>query len=418
MGGKNPDGLLNLDELHRTGVTFSNAFVTMSLCSPSRATMLTGMYAHRHQVIDNENNDPDWQKHPNFGMLLQQNGYATAFVGKLHGAPLSGPQGVRPGFDYWLGFKGQGQYFDPLLNENGQEQVAKGYITDILTDRALGWLREGRDKRKPFSLCLWHKAIHENFSPAPRHAELYQGEKLAPPPYDTHLDTFEGKPTWQKKRATYPYSPDNPRWLKMLRTLKAVDESVGRVVEELKQQGLYENTVIIFTSDNGYFMGDHRFGDKRLAYEPSMRVPLLISWPAKIRAQAGREVEQMALNIDFAPTILEMAAVAVPQHMQGRSLLPLLGDDNVPPADWRTSFLFENFRDRQYPQAAPNYVAVRTERYKYVLNDTPDDIQEELYDLQEDPGELKNQASNPHYTNVLQRLRQELKRLRHHEPRL
>ena len=407
LDGRKKDGLVNMGALRRAGATFKNAFVTLSLCSPSRATMLTGMYAHTHGVVDNERNDPDWQKHPNFGMLLRQSGYATAFIGKLHGALLTGQKQVRPGFDYWLSFKGQGHYIDPELNENGREFVAKGYITDLLTDRALEWLKHGRDKKKPFSMCLWHKSVHQPFTPAPRHAHLYEGETLPPPPNNTHLDTFEGKPKWQKANAGSYYSPENREWLNLCRALKAVDESLGTVIEELKAQGLYENTVIIFTSDNGFFMGDHRFRDKRLAYEHSMRIPLIISWPARIKA--GIEIDKMALNTDFAPTILEMAGVAVPGHMQGRSLLPvLLGK---PPADWRTSFLFEYYQDWMYPKAGPNLVAARTRRYKYVENDTQDDVNE-LYDLQEDPGEMKNRIADPQYGEVLKEMKQELGRLK------
>ena len=407
LDGRRSDGLVNMGALRRAGAVFSNAFVTQSLCSPSRATMLTGMYAHTHGVIDNERNDPDWQKHPNIGMLLRQNGYATAFLGKLHGAILAGEKGVRPGFDYWLGFKGQGHYFNPELNENGKESVVKGYITDILTDKALAWLKSGRDKTKPFLMCLWHKAAHQEFSPAPRHEHLWEGEKLPPPPHDTHLDTFEGKPKWHKDRASSYYKPDNKEWMNMLRTLKGVDESIGSVVQELKAQGLYENTVIVYTSDNGYLMSDHRMRDKRIAYESSMRIPLIISWPSEIKA--GTQISQMALNIDLAPTLLAMAGAPVPGHMQGRSLLPLLR--GKAPADWRTSFLFEYFQDWQYPKAGPNLVVARNQRYKYVENDTPDDVNE-LYDLQKDPGEMKNRIADPQYGEVLKQMKQELARLK------
>ena len=194
LDGRKKDGLVNMGALRRAGATFKNAFVTLSLCSPSRATMLTGMYAHTHGVVDNERNDPDWQKHPNFGMLLRQSGYATAFIGKLHGALLTGQKQVRPGFDYWLSFKGQGVYTNPELNENGTDFKAEGYMTDLLTDRAVQWLR--RDRTKPFCLYLAHKAVHGPFTPADRHKDLFVEGQMPEPA--NFADTLAGKPEWQR----------------------------------------------------------------------------------------------------------------------------------------------------------------------------------------------------------------------------
>jgi N-acetylglucosamine-6-sulfatase len=405
----------NIQRLQDEGVTFSNFFCTTSLCSPSRASFLTGVYAHTHGV--NQNNDkvdPDWNIFKPYPLLLQEQGYETAFIGKTHMAHLHGEKQIRPGFDYWLSFRGQGVYFDPELNENGREFKTTGYITDILTKYAKDWLTREQLQDKPFSICVWHKAIHGPFSPAPRDINLYKGEKLPEPPYNTYTENFKGKPQWQKVRSnnkldydtkidTLPrktWDPLNKKYFSMLKTLNAVDESVGVIYKTLEDMGELDNTVIIFSSDNGYFMGEHTFHDKRLAYESSMRIPMIIRYPGAVKA--GTHIEQMCLNIDLAPTILDMAKVNIPTYIQGKSFLPLLKNEKQL---WRDSFLYEYYVDDKFPKAGPDLIAFRTEKYKLVKNFLKNDI-DELYNLENDPGEMNNLIKNADYENIKEQLRE------------
>jgi len=410
----------HMDRLARQGARFNNAFVTTSLCSPSRASFLTGCYAHRHGVTANGSRDLH-PTTPTFAELLQQAGYQTAFVGKWHMRPTSAP---RPGFDYWLGFRGQGKYNNPELNENGRQFVKRGYMTDILTDYATAWLR--RPRRKPFCLCLWHKAVHGPFTPAPRHANFAPHAGLPKPP--SFDDTFVGKPKWLRRGFRYGtkrhdwtasqekpipesipparWQPHNPGRLNYLRSLLAVDESVGRLLETLQQIGQLDNTFIVFSSDNGYFLGEHRRGDKRLMYEESIRIPLLVRYPPLIKP--GTTVEQMALNIDLAPTLLALAGLPAPAAVQGRSLLPLLRGDRI---EWRQAFLYEYFQEGWLP-GIPTMVGVRTHRYKYIhYPDLHDDI-DELYDLRNDPHELSNLAAQPAHARTLAKMKTELATLK------
>lgn len=414
----------NVQRLQDEGVTFNNFFCTTSLCSPSRASFLTGVYSHVHGV--NQNNpmvDPDWNVFKPYPLLLQQKGYETAFLGKIHMASkLYGKEQIRPGFNYWLSFRGQGDYFDPELNENGNELKTTGYNTDILTDYAVKWLTEKRSKDKPFSICLWHKAIHEPHLPAPRHDNLYQGEKLPEPPFGTAKENFKGKPQWQKVKVdkTLDYNtkidslpvkqwdPYNKKFLSILRTLKAVDESVGKLLKTLEELGKLNNTVIIFSSDNGYFMGDHTLHDKRIAYEASMRIPMIIRYPKMIKA--GTQINQMCLNIDVAPTILDWAGAEIPSYIQGKSFMPLLKNPEKK-LPWRNSFLFEYYVDDAYPKSGPDMIAVRTKKYKLVDNFLENDI-DELYDLENDPGEMKNLINKAVYKKVEEQMRKEGDRLK------
>jgi len=417
--------LPHINSLYEESVNFENFFCTASLCSPSRASFLTGTYAHIHGVTQNHNRvDPNWEAFPPYKVHLQNNGYQTAMVGKIHMAHLDGRNHIRPGFDYWLSFNGQGDYFNPELNENGREFIEQGYMTDILTDYAERWLRDIRDPNKPFSLNLWHKAVHEPYNPADRHKNLYVGDSLPLPPYDTHLETFAGKPEWQRIKAYNSnwrnYEPvdslpvkewdyQNPRFKNLLRSISGVDDSVGRILAVLEELGLLENTVIIYSSDNGYFMGEHTYWDKRIAYENSIRIPMMIRYPKKF--PAGLQLPQMGLNVDLAPTILEMANIKVPRYMQGKSLLPLLtGESNVPVRD---AFLFQYYVDDAYPYAGPDLLAVRTDRYKYVEAFIEGDINE-LYDLKTDPGEMRNLINDPAYTEILAKLKQRQKELIKH----
>ena len=414
----------NIDRLKKEGVNVENFFVTQSICSPSRASFLTGTYPHIHGV--NQNNryvDPKWDEFAPYSSHLQTSGYQTAHVGKIHMAHLKGEAHIRPGFDYWFSFIGQGVYFDPQVNDNGQEYQEKGYMTDILTDKAISWLKEQRDPSKPFSLNLWHKAVHQPHLPAPRHTDLYLGEELPLPPYDTHKETFKGKPEWQRKKTfgfnwknNLPIPSELPekdwpinydRNMDLLRCLSAIDESLGKVLATLEEMGELENTVVIYSSDNGYFMGEHTFLDKRLAYENSMRVPMLIRYPKLIKKNT--KIEEQCLNIDIAPTILDLAGIEKPSYMQGESMVNLLKGKND--NNWRKSILFEYYLDTYWPYAGPNQIAVRTERYKLVDAFLANDI-DELYDLKKDPGEMNNLINDSGYDEIENDLREEAVKLK------
>ena len=413
----------NLQRMEDEGVKFNNYFVTQSICSPSRASFLTGTYPHIHGVNQNHQKvDPDWETNQPYNSHLQNAGYQTAHVGKIHMAHFRNEDHIRPGFDYWFSFIGQGEYFDPMVNDNGREYQEEGYMTDILTAKAIDWLKKERDPNKPFSLNLWHKAVHEDHSPAPRHDKIFKDDELPTPPYDTHLDNLAGKPEWQRiKKWDHRWKEYEPsdsiepkpwpikgyKFKKLLECLLAVDESLGEVLSTLEELGELDNTVIIFSSDNGYFMGEHGFWDKRIAYESSMRIPMLIRYPEKIKA--GSTIDQTTLNIDLAPTILELASVPVPDYMQGDSFLGLFDQNQA--TEWRDGFMFEYYVDDEYPYAGPNMLALRTDKYKLVNAFLEDDI-DELYDLENDPGEMNNLINNPEYKEIEMELRQQLEDLK------
>ncbi|MBN1489291.1 MAG: sulfatase [Phycisphaerae bacterium] len=406
----------NIDRIATSGVRFANAFVTTSLCAPARASFLTGTYSHTNGVRTNEGKDFDPARVPSFAQVLQKAGYETAFVGKWHMAPNANP---RPGFDYWLSFRGQGKYIDPDLNEDGRAFKAKGYMTDLLTDSAVEFIK--RPRSKPFSLCLWHKAVHGPFTPADRHAGLYADAALPEPA--SFRDTFEGKPQWQARRvvgrrerqaASQPVATSTVRdtWdgrgqqrLDYFRALAAVDDSVGRVFAALKETGALDNTVILFAGDNGYFHGEHRRGDKRAAYEESIRIPLLMCGPGI--AKPGSVPDPMILNIDVAPTLLDLAGIEPPATMQGRSFKPILAGAKP---DWRSSFFYAYYKEGWLP-AIPTMFGVRTTDWKYVEYPEIDDV-DELYDLRRDPHEMHNLATAPDAKAQLAAMQAELARLK------
>jgi len=408
--------LPNLQGLAVRGVQFDNAFVTTSLCSPSRASLLTGLYAHTHGVRVNETVDLS-PAVPTYPQILQKAGYETAFVGKWHmNAQSDGP---RPGFDHWVSFRGQGVYEDPVINEDGRVVQRYGYTTDLLTDYAVAWLRQPRTR--PFLLVLSHKAPHNPAVPAARHAAALADAVLPEPA--SFRDSYEGKPAWERRYArcggtpsAYVECPDPqpdriPPWpwggrdgprMDYLRTLMALDDSVGSVLAAVEDQGATGSTYVVFLSDNGLFLGEHRLGDKRLAYEESLRIPFVIAGPGL----APRRISDVALNLDLAPTALDLAGLPVPAAMQGRSLAGLLRGGAAPA---RPSFLYEYQADSFLP-VVPDILAVRTPSRKYVTYPQgPSDV--ELYDLTGDPNEMRNLAGRPEWAAAQAELRQELDRL-------
>lgn len=410
----------NIDRIGHEGVRFRNAFMTTPLCSPSRASFLTGQYAHTHGITDNVDRSAASHKLVTFPRLLHDSGYATAFIGKWH---MGNDDTPRPGFDRWVSFKGQGTYLNPDINENGKAVKPTGYITDILSGYAVEFIRRRHDK--PFLVYLAHKAIHpegaqandgsvnladsERFLPAERHQTAYAGKPL--PHRPNYKRPPEGKPALQRQIGNLPplgaaTATRDEAILGRQRSLLAIEEGVGEILKALKETGQLDNTIIVFTSDNGYFYGEHGLSvERRLAYEESIRMPLLVRYPKVVKAGTVRD--ELVLNIDLAPTLLGLASGPVPNTMQGRSLVPLL--KGAKPA-WRNSFLIEYYSDKVFPRMLQmGYKAVRTQRWKYIHYLELDGM-DELYDLKTDPYELKNLIKEPRAATQLNAMQAELKR--------
>jgi N-acetylglucosamine-6-sulfatase len=415
----------NMDRIRNEGVLFSNAFCTTSLCSPSRATFLTGTYAHTHGVINNNGREYDPDITPIYPELLQKSGYVTAHIGKLHMAPHNRP---RRGYDHWVGFTGQGVYNDPVLNIDGEEQKVKGYITDLLSDYAIDFIKQDHDK--PFCMAISHKAVHERFIPPKRHKDLYKGVKLDEPA--NFSDDFTGKAKWQRRLAIkdwrwrfrssefrtqdvpdkYPVEEgfqgkshwwnQGGRWLNKDRCINAVDEGIGRVFEALEQTGKLENTIIVFASDNGYFLGEHRRHDKRVPYEESMRIAFIMMYSKAIKPMST--IDEPITNADLAPTLLDYAGVPIPETVEGVSLKPLLDGKQI---NFRKSVFHEYYVDLVH--AIPRTLCVRTKDFKYITYPDLDDI-DEMYDLKHDPHEMKNVSQDPKYVAKKNELKAELEK--------
>jgi N-acetylglucosamine-6-sulfatase len=389
-----------LDRLAREGVHFKNAFVTTALCSPSRASIFTGLYAHQHRVVDNQHPmPPNLTFYPEY---LRHAGYETAFIGKWHmGAETDAPQ---PGFDHWVSFKGQGTYLpsEDGLNVNGTRVAQKGYITDELTDYALDWIGQ-RDGTRPWMMHLAHKAVHSEFIPAERHAGRYANATFRYP--ETMQAGVAGRPMWAENQRNSWHGVDFPYhstldvgdyYKRYMETLLAVDEGVARILELLEQRGELDNTLILYMGDNGFMFGEHGLIDKRAAYEESMRVPMIARCPSLF---GPRTVEQVVANIDVAPTMLAAAGLTAPTDMAGASMLPLARGEEVP---WRSELLYEYYWERNFPQT-PTVHALREDRYKYMHFHGIWDL-DELYDLEADPQESNNLFAQPGHEALVERM--------------
>lgn len=454
----------NIDRIAREGALFENSFCSNAICAPSRAVVLTGKFSHVNGKIDN--GDPFDTSQPTFNKALQAAGYQTAMIGKWH--LRNDPEG----FDFWKVLPGQGHYYNPDFRSPAQDESGvvteriEGYVTDIITEISLDWLKDERDQDRPFLLMCQHKAPHRNWMPGPDHMRLFEGEeipepetlfddytgraspasnqemsvdehffpaydlKITPPDPDNEGDTNNWKWVYDRltpeQKATWDsvYEPRNEafrqaglqgkelvryyyqRYMKdYLRCIASVDDSVGQILDYLDKAGLTENTLVIYSSDQGFFLGEHGWYDKRWMYEESLRMPFVARWPARI--PPGTRVPEMIQNIDYAPTFLEAAGVPVPDDIQGESLLPLMGGEE--PGIWRESIYYHYYEFPAVHMVAKHY-GVRTERYKLIHYYETEEW--ECFDLETDPSELWSVYEDPAYTPVVAKLKEELARLR------
>ena len=423
----------NIDRLAAEGALFVNSFHAVPLCSPNRATLLTGQFPSRHGIIDNVARSLASHRLETFPRALQTAGYRTAFLGKWH---MGNDPTPRPGFDYWAGLPGQGRSVNPEIFEDGKLNVVQGYTTDLLTDRAIGFIE--REKDRPFLVYLAHKAVHpdvvqrndgsldpesdQGYIPAPRHLGRYKDRVFPRRDRGGVAEDLRGKPAIQHALANLPPSTDSGHeghlapWTgeetiqRRAEMILAVDENLGRIMAKLDSLGLLDRTVIVLTSDNGFFFGEHGLTtERRLPYEESIKNPLLVRYPPRVAA--GSRPAGLALTVDLAPTLLELAGAPVGPHIQGRSLVPLL-TGSTPPAGWRESVLVEFYTyENPFPHLLDmDYRAVRTARYKYIHWVKFPGL-DELYDLQADSLELRNLARDASLTSVKNELKEELGRL-------
>jgi len=477
----------NIDRIANEGVKFNNCYVTNAICAPSRAVILTGKFSHINGVTGNANVfDGSQQTYPK---LLKNAGYQTAMIGKWH-------LGSSPtGFDYWSVLPAQGDYYQPQFIEMGDTITENGYVTDIITDKAISWL-EKRDEKKPFAMIYQHKAPHRNWIPAPRHLGTFEN-KIFPEPenlFDDYnnrgsaakqqemeianhmwdawdfklatkeeLDAFgeqnqlqsikdakhhdvagannrtkdleklyrvynrmtdEQKELWHKAYAQriHKYKNSNLSGKELiswkyqlymrdyLATLLSLDENIGQMLDYLEKEGELENTIIVYTSDQGFFLGEHGWFDKRLMYEECYRMPLLIRYPKAIKA--GSESDALTMNVDFAPTFLDFADVTIPNDMQGNSLKPVLEKQGKTPENWREATYYHYY---EYPSwhSVKRHYGIRTNKYKLIH--FYNDVDEwELYDMEKDPKEMVNEINNPSYKNIVLNLKKKMKELQVH----
>ncbi len=413
----------NMDRLAEEGARFTNMFVTTSLCSPSRASILSGLYAHSHGVSNNFTDYPE--DLPSFPKRLQHAGYRTAYIGKWHMGQKQDKR--RPGFDHWISHKGQGKYYDTKFNINGERRVVDGYYTEVVTDMAVDWLKERQDSEDPFLLMLGHKAPHTPFTPEKQYRDIYDDIPIG---YPGSAFRLEGKPGWVQQRIDtwhgiygpiYGFREDFPnsspkdvdKFNDFVRsytaTIKSVDDSLGRVYSTLKEIDALEDTLILFTSDNGFFLGEYGMSDKRTMHEASIRVPLLVRYPKLIAPNTV--IRNQVLNIDFAPSILDICGLSPLEKVHGRSWKPLLqGNDK----DWREAWFYEYNYEEPFPYT-PNVRGIRTRNWKYIRyphgDGSPDRHMAELYHLKSDPDEARNLITDPKYHSKAAELRNRLHKL-------
>jgi arylsulfatase A-like enzyme len=406
----------NIDRIAKEGMRFDNCFVVNSICTPSRAAILTGKYSHINGVTVFNRFDGN---QPTVAKMLQAAGYHTGMVGKWH------LESDPTGFDYWNVLPGQGKYHDPDFIEMGTKKRIDGYATDIITDLAIDFLKN-RPADKPFFLMCHHKAPHRPWQPDEKHAKMYEDVTIPEP--ETFNDDYQTRSS-AAVEATMRIDRDltqadlkqeppaglsgqalkkwkYQRYMKdYLRCIASVDDNVGRLLKYLDESGLAENTIVIYTSDQGFFLGDHDWFDKRFMYEESLRMPFMVRFPKHIKP--GTVNKDMILNVDFAPTFLQYAGLDVPKEIQGRSILPLL--QGKTPKDWRTTMYYRYYHYPADHRVQPHY-GVRSERYKLIYFNKINEW--EFFDLKKDPHELKNVYADPAYAKEVQRTKQEMERLR------
>lgn len=445
----------NIDRLAKEGVLFTRSYVTNSISAPSRAVMLTGKFNHINGKIDNQESKFDWEQQ-NFVRILQNNGYQTAMIGKIH------IPGTPQGFDYTNILPGQGLYYNPVFIENGVRKTHSGYVTTLTTQFTLDWLENKRDKSKPFCLLYHQKAPHRAWQPEEKYLNLYDDKDFDVPEtfFDDYagrgtaakhqkmeigrdmewgqdmkfeIDPFTGKQTNfgkelnnrfdEKQRAVWKaaYDPKNEAFAKQLpqkeadvykwkynryikdylRCVQSVDDGVGELLDYLKANGLEENTIIVYTSDQGFYLGEHGWFDKRFMYEESLKTPLIIRYPKEIKA--GLVCDKMIQNIDYAPTFLDYAGIKIPKDIQGVSFRKVVAGKKT---KWRDAIYYHYYEYKQIHSVVPHY-GVRTDRYKLIH--FYDIVNEwELYDLEKDPREMKSEYDNPAYAKIRTQLHKKL----------
>lgn len=439
----------NIDRIAEEGMLFERCLVTNSICGPSRAAILTGKYSHLNGFVDNTFGSQFDFSQQTFGELLQQAGYKTGVLGKLH-------LGDKPskGFDYIDILPGQGSYYNPLfINKEGQYQL-EGYTTEIITEKAIKWMDSIKSNEQPFMLFLGHKSPHRPWQPGPNELGMYENVEIPEP--ESLFDDYSGgrevagmnymsiseamkmaqdlkitdKPQngfteEQQKMWDSIYGPINEKYNKekptgddltrfkyqrymrdYLASVAGVDKGVGKVLDYLKDAGLDENTIVIYTSDQGFYLGEHGWFDKRWMYKESLRTPLLVKWPGKVKP--GTVNTDLVSNIDFAETFLDLAQANIPSDMQGKSLVPILEGNT--PEDWRNAHYYHYYEHPSEHDVRRHY-GITTDRYK-LIHFYYDLDKWELYDLKEDPSEMQNIYGNPAYADVQSKLHEDLEALR------
>jgi arylsulfatase A-like enzyme len=400
----------NMDRLANEGVRFANAFVTTSICSPSRASFLSGLYAHTHGVTDNFSEFRE--DTPNFASAAQAAGYETAYIGKWHMGEDNDER--RLGFDHWISHRGQGNYWDTTFNFDGVRREVPGYYTNVVTDFAVEWLEKPRER--PFLLCLGHKAPHGVWIPDSKYETAFDHVPTPEPETARLLDSL---PDWVRERiATWHGIDGNLYGLedfgKFIRnyhaTILSVDDSVGRIYDTLKKIGELDNTLIVFAGDNGFLLGEHASIDKRTMWEESIRIPLVVRYPPLV--PQARVVQEQVLNIDVAPSIVDLCGLEPLGPVHGRSFAGLIANGADP--EWRKSWYYEYNFETQFPYT-PNVRGVRTDDWKYIHypngEGRPETHRAELYHLAEDPLEKRNLIDDPAHAGKLAELKAELARL-------